>query len=127
MICFDANVILEVVLERERAEGCRGRIEKAKADQGENAISTLTFSHVMYYAEARKLNLKNVELLLGTFSWLPVLETDVAWARSRYQGKDFEDALQIACALREGCTKFVTLDQKLAKKYAGQLSIELIR
>ena len=73
----------------------------------------------------RGSQVKNVELLLGTFSWLPVLETDVAWARSRYQGKDFEDALQIACALREGCTKFVTLDQKLATKFSGPLSIDL--
>ena len=81
----------------------------------------------MYYAKANKLNLKNVELLLSTFYWLPVIQADVIWARARYQGKDFEDTLQVACAPREGCSKFVTLDKGLARKYAGKLQIELIR
>jgi predicted nucleic acid-binding protein len=127
MICFDANVLIEIILDRGRADLCRARIEKARTAKEDGSITILTFSHVMYYAEANKLNLKNVELLLRTFNLLPLIEVDVAWAGAHYQGKDFEDGLQVACALRENCSRFVTIDRSLAEKYSGQLQIELIR
>jgi predicted nucleic acid-binding protein len=34
-----------------------------------------------------------------------------------YQNQDFEDALQVATALENNCTKIITLDKQIAKKY----------
>jgi predicted nucleic acid-binding protein len=44
-----------------------------------------------------------------------------------FKGDDFEDALQVACAIREGCNNLVTLDGSLSKKYAQYIAIDLIR
>lgn len=81
----------------------------------------------MYYAERDKLRLPAVKTYLETFVWLAINEADGQWAFANYDGKDFEDALQIGCALREQCSTFVTLDQKLAKKHKAHLPIKLIK
>ena len=44
----------------------------------------------------------------------------------QYADDDFEDALQIACATREACAKFATLDHGLAKKYSRSIRIDLL-
>ncbi len=47
----------------------------------------------------------------------------VAWGYAREElaavalDKDFEDCLQLAVAVRNGCRQFITFDQKLYKKY----------
>ncbi|MGH7158284.1 MAG: hypothetical protein ACREGD_04430 [Candidatus Saccharimonadales bacterium] len=64
---------------------------------------------------------------LDLFVWLPVLPEDGHAAFKRLEGNDFEDALQVACAVREGCKRFVTLDGGLAKKYKPDIKIDLLR
>src|SRR5260370_93884 len=127
MICFDANTIIEIILKRKRVEACRTTIETAQASGEDLAITTLSLDLVMYYAEAKKLNLKEVEKFLRLFVWLPLTEADAQWAFTHFKGKDFEDGLQIACALRERCGEFVTLDRGLYKKYGMRLPVELLR
>jgi predicted nucleic acid-binding protein len=99
-------------------------LDTCKVDQ---AISTLALDLVMFFAEKDKIDLKPVRTFLDKFTWLPITEADAHWAFANYLDKDFEDGLQVACALREGCDTFVTLDQKLAKKYTDKIKIELIR
>lgn len=123
MICLDVNVVLEVLLGRGNAEACRTYIASA---QGGLGISLLTLDIVLYYAERHKLNLRAVQGFLRTFVWLPIVETDAEQAFAQFGGDDFEDALQIACAQRERCNRFATLDRGLAKKYAAALPIDLV-
>lgn len=126
MICLDVNVVLEMILKRAQEDICKLHIKRAR-DRGEDiAITTLCLSITMYYAERHKLDLNEVEQFLRLFSWLPLSESDGQRAFVSFYGKDFEDALQIACAKREGCKEFVTLDKPLAKKYAKDMSVRLL-
>lgn len=123
MTCLDANIVLELILERKLSQNCRDYISTVKDDV---AITVLSVSIIMYYAEGKHLDLLTVERFLRDFVWLAAVETDTTWAFQHYAGKDFEDALQIAIAKREGCKKFVTLDKALAKQYSSILPIELL-
>ncbi|MGC1176750.1 MAG: PIN domain-containing protein [Candidatus Saccharimonadales bacterium] len=123
MICLDANAVLELLLDRKLARACQDYI--ASTDD-EIAITAVSVSIIMYYAEGKHLNLLEVERLLRDFVWLGIVEADVAWAFQYFAGKDFEDALQLAIANREGCRSFITLDKALAKKYASIMPIKLL-
>lgn len=126
MIAVDANVLLEIIESRNRKTAVRNAIA-AYGNQDESlGISTLSVSHLFYLAEAHKIPLKRVEQVIAPYLIYDVVAADVEWALGRYVDKDFEDALQIAAALREKCTTFITLDTLLAKKYNTYLTIELI-
>jgi predicted nucleic acid-binding protein len=123
MICFDANVLIEVILERKNAAVCRQYMQTANEDM---AITMLSLDLVMYYAEKHKLDLSSTEQFVRLFLWLPIAEDDAESAFRLYAGDDYEDALQVSCAQREGCTSFVTLDRGLAKKYSAKLQVDLL-
>ncbi len=127
MIAVDANLLLELIENRRRV-GAVCEAIAAFGQLGEEAgISTLSLSHAFYLAEAHKIPLDRVEKLIAAYKIYDVAASDVEWALAHYKGKDFEDALQIAAALREKCTAFLTLDAPLAKKYGKLLSIKLVR
>jgi predicted nucleic acid-binding protein len=123
MTFVDANVLLEVILKRMRTAVC----EEFLSNHQDKAISTLTLDLVMYFVERDKLDWAPVKVFLESFSWLPIVEADAGWAFVQFGGDDFEDALQVACALREGCDTFITLDGPLAKKYSKNMAINLLR
>jgi predicted nucleic acid-binding protein len=123
MICLDANVLIEVMLGRSSAAACQKFIDSAKDDL---AITILSLDLVMYYAERNKLEFKKIESFLRLFAWLPIVEEDARRAFELYANDDYEDALQIACANREKCKVFATLDKALAKKYDKVMNISLI-
>jgi predicted nucleic acid-binding protein len=123
MICIDANVLIEIILGRKNAEICRKYIDSHKEDM---ATTVLSLDIVMYYTESNKLSLRPVEHFLRLFTWLAITDTDAEAAFKYFEDKDFEDALQISCAVREGCSRFVTLDRGLAKKYSKEIPIDLL-
>lgn len=123
MTFVDANVLLEVIQKRTRLKACEQFLSNDKS----KAVSTLALDLVMYFVERDKLAWEPVKGFLESFSWLPVTDADAQWAFMNFKGDDFEDALQVACALREGCSGFVTLDGPLSKKYGQTMVINLIR
>lgn len=123
MICFDANVLIEIIVQRKNAQACRDYINSSKEDM---ATTMLSVDLVMYYTESNKLDVTPVEQFLRQFIWLSLIDSDAEWAFKHFRNKDFEDGLQIACAKREECVKFITLDKPLAKKYAQNIPIDLI-
>jgi predicted nucleic acid-binding protein len=123
MIFVDANVLLEVIQKRRYSAAC----EKLLGNKEDKAISILTLDLVMYFVERDKLAWKPVKAFLESFDWLPVIEADAGWAFLNFKGDDFEDALQVACAIRENCNSFATLDKGLSKKYAKDIKIHLLR
>jgi len=120
MIFVDANVVLEVIQKRAHADNC----ERMLRNREEKAISTLTLDLVMYFIERDKMPWESIKVFLESFSWLPLTDADAQWAFLHFRGKDFEDALQVSCAIREGCSLFATLDKALAKKYSDLMLIE---
>ncbi len=120
MIFVDTNVLLEVIQKRTRAKAC----EQFLINDKNKTISTLTLDLVMYFVERDQLPWKSVKNFLESFSWLPVTDADAQWAFMNFKGDDFADALQIACATRESCSRLVTLDGTLSKKYAQDIAID---
>jgi predicted nucleic acid-binding protein len=122
MIFVDANVLLEVIQKRTRTKEC----EYFLSNNENKAISILTLDLIMYFIERDKLPWEPIKRFLESFSWLPITDADAQWAFANFQGNDFEDGLQIACAKREGCSSIVTLDVALSEKYNQVIPIKLI-
>lgn len=123
MICYDSSVLADMMLARPTAE-----ISHAYFTQhsGQVAASIMSLQFLMYYAEKHHINMQAIRKASNLIIWLPTTEEDMQWAFDNYQGSDYEDALQIAVALREGCTRFITRDKKLARKYGDKIKITLI-
>ncbi len=116
MVFLDANILLEIILR-----------DRAKKDQVENyltlvneptAISILSVHLIMYFGRKEKAEDKFLERTIRENEILTLLPEDYEWALKNEKRKDFEDALQVAVAVRTGCEKFITIDDKLAKAYA---------
>lgn len=123
MLFVDVSVLMEVIQKRAHLKIC----EQFLSNDKNKAISTLSLDLVMYFVERDKLAWEPVKGFLESFSWLPITDADAQWAFLNFKGDGFEDAIQIACALREGCNSFVTLDRQLSKKYEEAMAIDLIR
>lgn len=125
--CLDANFLMELLTRRDHHQACRTFLEQAAASGAELCISVLSLDIVFYLAESYKLPVGAAHAAVKPFKLLDVLAEDAQWALAAFDGKDLEDALQIAVALRTSCDQFITLDQALAKKYGSLIPIELIR
>lgn len=123
MTLVDANILLEVIQRRKYVAVCESFLNNNE----DKAISILTLDLVMYFVERDKLEWEPVKAFLESFTWLPIVDADAQWAFLNFKGGDFEDAVQVACAVREKCSSFVTLDVPLSKKYAGNIKIHLLR
>lgn len=104
----DANILLEILFARKLSAQCEHLLsDPSKA----YAISALTLHIVWYMTERHKLSPANVGDMLSVFTVLPLAEDAVELASKRYDGKDFEDCLQAACAETNDCQEIVTIDK----------------
>ncbi len=123
MIFLDANIILEIVLkDRPHFEQAQKLLEAVDDD---TAISMLSVHLIMHFGRKEHIDDALLENVIGENELLPISPEDYVWAVLNEQGRDFEDALQIAAAIRSGCDTFVTFDTSLAKAYS-KLPIEII-
>jgi predicted nucleic acid-binding protein len=125
MIFLDANILLEITLkDRPHYPQVKKFLETSN---DATAISMLTAHLVMHFGRKEQ---SDDLFLLGVIAenkLISLSPEDYMWAITNEQGKDFEDALQMAMAIRAGCESFVTLDASLAKKYAGsQINIIIL-
>jgi len=123
MVFLDTNVILELILKD------RTYIDQAKtfidSIDDDTAISVLSTHLIMHFGRKEKIEDVLLESVIGENYLLPITPEDYVWAVMNGQGRDFEDALQLASAIRCGCEKFVTFDRSLAKAYA-EFPIQII-
>ena len=121
-VCLDASVLLESVL--------KGRRNASKAQQYISShnimISPLTAHLFIYFGQKDGLSLDLLLDLLLKHQFTDFGTVELIWSAKNHQGEDFEDALQIACALTSHCKKFVTFDKDLAKKYQKFIAIQLL-
>jgi predicted nucleic acid-binding protein len=123
MVFLDANVLLEIVLkDRPRLEQVLQFLETLNDD---TAISILTVHLLMHFGRKQGITNELLENIIGENELLSITPEDYVWASLNEHGKDFEDALQVATAIRNGCKAFITFDAKLAKVYA-QCPIEMV-
>lgn len=121
--CIDINVLLETLLEsRQHADQAMEAIRQA----GTATISSLSVHLYVYFGQRERHSLASLLEDLSAYAVLTMDEQVVRWAVANRQDDDFEDALQVGCAVLEGCKKFITFDQKLAKNYGRFIDMQLL-
>ncbi|HSH18020.1 MAG TPA: PIN domain-containing protein [Candidatus Saccharimonadales bacterium] len=118
MVFLDANILLELILpDRKQAVS----VDRTLAGLAEPTAISMLSLHLVYHF-GRKAGIQDVHLraVLAPHELLSSQPADYEWALEHEDGVDFEDALQLAAALRAGCERFMTLDQALARRYGGQ-------
>ncbi len=117
MVFLDANVVLEIVLkDRPHLEQAQQFLVKLTDD---TAISILTVHLLMYFGRKQGIPDELLEKVIGENELLSITPEDYVWASLNEQGKDFEDALQVATAIRNDCKSFITFDATLTKSHKG--------
>ncbi len=120
---IDANVLLEILFARKHSSQC----ERLLSDPSKvYAISTLTLHIIWYMTERYRLSPVSVSDMLSVFTILPITEDAIELASKRYDGKDFEDCLQAACAETNDCQEIFTIDKHFQKYSHTSLSLMLI-
>lgn len=118
MLFLDVNIILEILLNRPKAFFC---LEECKK-HSQLFISPTCIHIIYYFAEKAGIDKKIVQDLLTDFTILNSGREQLNIAQKIYDGKEMEDALQIACATGNNISKVFTLDTKMIKKYSSLVS-----
>ncbi len=123
-VFVDANVIIEILESRPKQNQAMRALRQVS---GRVYISTLT-CHIIAYVCIKRSGLDVIEQILADFDKLSLEQNDVNWAFANRRNNDFEDALQLAVAIRNGCDTFLTFDQPLHKAYKDlpNITIELL-
>jgi len=114
--------LLEIILNRDQHVTVRQYIETS---ENALAISALT-GHLIVHFGVKIVRMPIIKQFLSDYEFYSLTAQDFEWAFTNIRGNDFEDALQIAVAVRNGCSKFVTLDKDLIKNYKDLTSIKVI-
>jgi predicted nucleic acid-binding protein len=120
-VYLDANVLIEIILERGHQAAAKAVLEGARHDL---RISALT-AHLVVHFGVTRVDLPIIRKFLGDYQILPLEQADFEWAFVNARNQDFEDALQLAVAIRNGCDRFITFDQTLYRAYKQLPSIKL--
>lgn len=117
MVFVDANAVLEIAIPGRPST--RAVAELLGQPASFLYVSTLTSHLVWYFSRKGGLDDLRIKEVMNDYKLLPLTPADYAWALANERDKDFEDAVQVAVALHNGCDQFVTLDRQLPKRYAG--------
>ena len=118
---LDANILLEVLLGRRNAKSARRLLEE---QSDEIFISALT-AHLVTHFGRLIVELPVLRAFLADYNLLSLEANDFEWAFTNARDSDFEDALQLAVAIRNGCEEFVTFDKHLAELYKDLIQIKV--
>ena len=121
IIFLDANVLLEIILGRDNGAIARKTLE---ARQNNLFISSLTAHLVVHFGKAL-VDLPILRQFLSDYTILSLESMDFEWAFTNLRDSNFEDALQIGVAIRNGCTDFLTFDKNQHKAYVGLPTIRM--
>lgn len=115
MILLDANILLEMLI--------AGRTKQQLVldwmghNQEDFCISMLTVHLVLHFGIKDGLTPANIQTFLSDYPKIALLPEDYVAAMQTLRGVDHEDALQLATAMRTGCSSVATLDQTFARIY----------
>lgn len=118
---IDANVLLEIILSCSMEGIARQQLKQAGSRP---CISALT-AHLIVHFGLERTDLLVLRKFLADYRILNLKAVDFEWAFTNARTNDFEDALQLAVAIRNGCQVFVTFDKSLHKAYKTLPNIRL--
>ncbi len=120
---FDANVLLEILLpERSNPDRAIQALRAASAQ----VVSPLTVHLYAHFGQKQGFELSQLLEDVSKYLISELGANEVAWAIKNHQGSDFEDALQVACALTSNAQVFVTFDKKLAENYQKFIKVKVL-
>lgn len=123
LVFLDANVLLELILRKRRLTA----VVQQFIHENQTVISPLSAHLAFYFGQKDGLQKEYIFEILKNFQYTEFGANEVMWAMENCQDNDFEDALQVACAVLNGAKLFVTIDKKLAKKYQQFINIQLLK
>ena len=124
-VLVDANVLMELFFNRPKRDATVAAITSLTKDSIV-CTSILSISVLLYFVETEKRDKTLAYSFLNGYKVLDMSEADFIWAQANDQG-DFEDALQVSCALRHTCQKLLTLDKNLGLMYGKHVLVQTIR
>lgn len=116
---LDANVLLEILLDRGKGPQARAFLN---SQTEKPAISALT-AHLVVHFGSQIVDFPVLRHFLNDYTIISLDSADIEWAFINMRGTDFEDALQMAVAIRNGYGTFATFDKNLMRDYEGLPSI----
>ena len=123
-VFLDANILMEIMMARSKLE----KISEILHDsRHEFFISSLSVHILYYFAELEGIERSFTRYLTGLAQHLPLSSGEIAKAQERYDGRDFEDCLQAACAESGGCDQILTLDRAFKKNSATKLTVRVVK
>jgi predicted nucleic acid-binding protein len=120
-VFLDANILLEIILERKHQTIAKELLSKKDVNLNISALS----AHLIMYFGQKKVGLPILRQFLGDYTILPLEAADFDWAFINIRNNDFEDALQLAVAIRNGCANFITFDKPLVETYGSLKNISV--
>ena len=120
-VFLDANILLEVLLP--------GRLKVALADsyaQKEAVVSPLSAHLYVYFGKKEGFSVEALSKQLTLLNYTHLSGDEVRWAITNCQDDDFEDALQVACAVLSESELFVTLNKTLAQKFHKFINMKVL-
>lgn len=120
---LDANVLIEILMKRDKLALCEDML---RDETKVYVISALTVHIVRYISEKHHLIHEDVVAVLAPYGLLPLTEQVVVVANTRYDGKDFEDCLQAACAELGNCDEIITLDKNFKRRSGTKLPVTVV-
>lgn len=123
-VLVDASVLMEIMLARPGLENCQQWLQDTES---EYLITPLSVHILYYFAEVENISRDFVARLVALYGQLPMDQAATELAQRRYDGKDFEDCLQAACAEAGGCDQILTLDRRFARDSGTKLPVKVIR
>jgi len=114
-VFLDTNILLEVVMNREKKKSCQQILQAGLEGDISTCASFLSFANIAYILQKQKFPRHDIYSIERDFeSIVDVLYMDGGQLRASLQREvqDFEDMLQYQCAAFNGCDSIVTINTK---------------
>ena len=119
MVFLDSNILLEVILKgRTKRSQVKEYLESISKSDDFSSISMLTVHLIMHFGRKEQIDDGLLQAVINENELLALSNEDYDWALANERDKDFEDALQLAVAMRAECDIFVSLDKRLTRDYS---------
>jgi predicted nucleic acid-binding protein len=111
-VLVDTNIMLDALLERESfVEDARALLEAIRAGQIQGYVTATTLTNIFYIVRRQTRSLERakqaVSMTLILMQICPV-DRDILEAAFAFNMRDFEDAVQLACAIAENLDAIIT-------------------
>ncbi|MEM6399080.1 MAG: PIN domain-containing protein [Cyanobacteria bacterium P01_D01_bin.116] len=121
---LDANVVFNVIQLAPNAE----KLQQIMQEYDFLSLSILTIFVTYNYCNYTQINtgkdyFKQLQEVFDEADTLDLTSTIFENAKSILKGKDFEDALQVATAIHNGCDAILTSDKEMSQSYQNLIKI----